>query len=173
MQPDARVTADLIRRQFSCRRGSRIRFAFSAIELIIVVLILGILTAIAVPAYSQSILRYRADFAAKRLESDLQYASTLARTTSTEVTIQFVDGGQPNGSYYWFEAIEDPQRPGSLLTIRFNAEPYQVELSQAPSQISFDVYGAPLNSETWVINSGTPHQRTVSIDKNTGEIATQ
>ena len=149
------------------------RNGFSVLELIIVVLILGILAAIAVPAYSQSILRYRADFAARRLQSDLEYASTLARTTSTEICIKFLDNGQPGGGYYWFETIEDPQRPGSLLTVLLKDEPYRVELSQSPPEIWFDVYGRPLNSEVWVINFGTQHERTVSIDKNTGEITVQ
>ena len=54
-----------------------------------VVLIVGILAAVAAPRYLDTLANYRADATVKRIVADLQLAKRRAQQTSTSQTIEF------------------------------------------------------------------------------------
>ena len=59
------------------------------IELVIVVLILGITAAVAVPRYVDSISDYRVEAAAERIAADLGFARRMAVATGSEQRVHF------------------------------------------------------------------------------------
>ena len=64
----------------------RQRAGFSAIELAIAVLVMGILAAAAAPRFTESLSRSRLDAARKRILADLRYAQRHARTRAARRT---------------------------------------------------------------------------------------
>ena len=67
----------------------RIAFGFSLMELVLVMSIISILSAIAAPRYIGSIQNYRVKAAAKRIQVDLEYARTRAKSISMSKTVAF------------------------------------------------------------------------------------
>src|SRR5204863_23675 len=57
------------------------RRAFSLIEITLVLMVMGVLAALAVPRYASALARYRADAAARRIVADLDLARTTARSS--------------------------------------------------------------------------------------------
>ena len=110
-----------------CTRHARAFFvparpAYTLVELVLVLFIMGVVAAIAVPRLSQSAARQRVDGAASRIVSDLAYARSVARTSSSAVTVLF----DPSRNRYAMAGVRDP--------LRNTAPPYIVDLSQDPYQ---------------------------------------
>jgi len=135
-----------------------------------VLTIIGTIAAIAQPRFMGYVMRYRHDLAARRLTSDLEYASTLARVRSAPVKILFDKGEGLDESRYWFENVEDPDKPGEPYTVVFRQEPYNVIIKEAPGDITYDIDGLPTHSKTFVLGTNPDYQRTIEVDENTGEI---
>mgnify|MGYP000252802508 CR=1 FL=1 len=74
---------------------------FTLMELMIVVIVVGILTAIALPSFQSTIERRRLVGAADNLFSDLQYARSEAIKQNKEITFQFNTGAD------WCYGIDD------------------------------------------------------------------
>ena len=137
-------------------------------ELLIVVLIIGVFTAVAVPAFLDSLLFHRVELAARRLKADLELARQAARATSTTQTISFV------GSTYTLSA--------DVAGLDNPSDGYVVDLSQPPFELdgvtvnfdgtastSFDGYAQPAKGGT-VVLSAKAHQCTVTLDGTTGHV---
>src|SRR5438105_3411892 len=71
------------------RRASIFRLAFSLVELTVVLALVVIVSAIALPRYWSSAGYYRVDLAARRLAADLALAQTHARTTAQFQNVRF------------------------------------------------------------------------------------
>ena len=151
------------------RRGRR---AFSLLELVMVVAIMGIVAAIAAPRYAHSIARYHIDVAAKRIVNDLALASRLARNAGAERTLSFND----DGTQY---TISD------LAGLEKSAEPYRVDLQAEPyctraesvnfggkSSVTFDAFGQADSGGEIVLTSGD-FTRTITLDANSGRATVQ
>ena len=65
------------------------RHGLTMIELIVVVLLIGIITAVAAPRFADAVVRYRADAAAKRVAADLEFARRIAKTSGKSQTVTF------------------------------------------------------------------------------------
>jgi prepilin-type N-terminal cleavage/methylation domain-containing protein len=110
------------------------RAAFSLVELVITLAIIGMLAAIAIPRYGHAQARYRADAAAQRIALDLQRTRDTARTTSSPQ--MFILAG---GTRYAFGA-----NLVSAQAVDLSQEPYRVETaggSLGTEDLQFDGFG--------------------------------
>ena len=150
-------------------RGRR---AFTLVEVVIVVGIIAILSAIAIPHYAGIIQRYRADAAARRIINDLAMVQSRANTTSTSQTIVFSTAA----SQYSVTGMADPTGSTTTYTVRLQDAPYNSRLVSAnfggDSQLSFDGYGVPNRGGTLVLRAGDV-ERTVAVDATSGRAKIQ
>jgi len=145
------------------------RAGFTVIELVIVVLIVGIMAAAAVPRYSDSLLRYRADAAARRIAADLATARARARATSSNQAVTFTV--PPAGNRYRITGMKDPNGFTTTYTVDLAAAPYLATLGTVnlggDTSLIFNGYGIPDSTGTIVVQAGQ-YTRTITIDPNTG-----
>lgn len=164
----------VVMRRFQDRRAPRVTVrprGFSLVEVMLVLVIISTMAAIAVPRFATAQAQYRVEIAAERLASDLEYASVLARTRGGEIKIKFIKGDESDESYYWFETVADPDRPGSLYTVVLRNDPYRVVLLSAPPDISFEPDGLPSQDREFIVSAGVELERTVTVVSDTGEVS--
>ena len=146
--------------------------AFSYVEVLVVVMILAIMAAVAVPKYADSLVRMRLDAAARRIVSDFAAAQARARVTSSRQTITFTV--PPAGSSYQIVGMSDPDRTGLTYTVNLADTSYQATLVSVnlggDATLVYDGYGNPDSSGTIVVQSGS-YTKTITIDPNTGAAA--
>ena len=146
--------------------------AFSLIEVVIVMLILGITATLTIPMIRDSNRGYRAELSAQKLAADLQLASTFARAQSLSVSVEFiVKNDTTNGSY----TIDDVNVPitGGKVEYDFGTGSYAAVLDQAPDKIVFDSHGYPDRDTTIVINDSFPSRKEVVVTQTAGRIVVQ
>jgi type II secretory pathway pseudopilin PulG len=140
------------------------------IELVIVLLIMSILTAVAAPTFFGSLLLHRVESAARRVKADLELARTQARLTSASQSATFTNSA---GTYALSLGIKSLDKPGAIYTVDLKKEPYKLtsataNFSGAPS-VSFDGYGTP-NSGGTVVLTAKSYQCTVTLNGVTGDV---
>ena len=152
------------------------RKGLTLIEMVIVVLIVGIVGALAAPRYSRSLEHFRAEAAARKIAADLARARGDARTTGANRTVEF-DMGL---NQYTLVGVKDLDRPHLDCTTRLSKTGYPATLLSADfndtSQLTYDLHGrawagsplAPLTAGSAVIQAGS-RQRTIVIDPTTGK----
>ncbi|HUU82229.1 MAG TPA: GspH/FimT family pseudopilin [Phycisphaerae bacterium] len=152
--------------QARCRGG--IAQAFSLIELVIVVSIIGVVAAIAAPRFANSIARQRAEGAAKRIAADLALARSQAITRSTSQMVKFDLGSDS----YVMAGVQHLDRAASAYKVDLSAEPYLAGLVSADfggdDEVVFDFHGTPDSGGQVVIKAGA-WQKTVTLDPDTGK----
>jgi prepilin-type N-terminal cleavage/methylation domain-containing protein len=113
----------------------RKRRAFTLIELMLVIAIMAVFSAMAMPRYGRSLARYRADVTARRIAADMALVQTRARAmgATRSMTFSLVEGRyQLTGevdpttstSVYTVDLSQNPNR-ASNLTASFNGKPKQ------------------------------------------------
>lgn len=140
------------------------------VELVIVVIIIGILGAVAVPRYLDTLANYRANATARRIVADLKMAIRRAQQTSTSQTVVFdvVD------SSYEVTGMNDLDRSSEVYEHRLPEIVDQAKLVSADfggsSTLAFDIYGRPSSAGTIVFNVGRSDQ-TIEIEQSGNIIA--
>jgi prepilin-type N-terminal cleavage/methylation domain-containing protein len=148
------------------RAGSR-NAGFSLVELAIVMVIIAIVAAMAVPRYMAGLARYRAEAAARRLVVDLDLARSSARAASEARVLRL----EPATHRYTIVGMDHPDRPGTPYTVRLDEEPYHAIIVShnlgTDAAVTFDGYGQPDLAATITVRSGDT-MRTVTLDPTTG-----
>lgn len=138
------------------------RPAFTAIEMTIVVLIMGILVSVGTPRYLASLAHYRIEAAARLAAMDLRMARDHAIRTSSPQTVDF----DATTESYALPMMPDPNNPSVTYAVQL-ARRYSVVVHSAAfgslDLVQFDMYGKPTNSGTVVLRAGS-RQRTIEVD---------
>ena len=149
-------------------RINRSPTAYSLIELVLVLAIMAIVTALAVPRYNRSVWRSRADAAAKRIASDLELAQSRAYSRNSDQSAVF----SVSTNSYQLAGIADLDHPNQPYTVRLADPPYFAVLKSVnfagSNTASFNGYGQPTNPGTIIIAAGV-EQRTITVDLSSGQ----
>lgn len=145
------------------------RAGFSLVELTLVMAIMAVLAALAVPRWSQATARYRLELAAERVERDLRMARDVARARGASVSVVFSD----EGMVYEIAGLADPERRSTAYSVRLFDEPYgltKVELTLGnASVVAFDGFGVPSASGRITLRNGWG-DRVVEVEAKTGAV---
>lgn len=143
--------------------------AFSIFELVIVLLIMSILTAVAAPVFFDALLFHRVESAARRVKSDLELARTQARLTSASQSIAFTN----SSSSYTLAGIKSFDKPNATYTVDLSKQPFSLDSATAnfsgAATVTFDGYGSPVAGGTVVLTAKS-HQCTVTVNNTTGGV---
>lgn len=144
------------------------RSAFTILELVVVLMIMSILGAIALPTFFRSLEQQRLESAARRIKQDLEQVRQTARTLSKGETLTFT-----SASVYTLPAdVPGLDHASQAYTVNLAAAPYSVTSVSTtslgnPAKVAFNGYGATTASGTIVLQLGG-YGRTVTVDPNTG-----
>lgn len=137
------------------------RSAFSLVEMVMVVVLLGVLAGVAAPRYAAFLREQRLNAAENRIRSDLALAQRRARYLQTAQTMRF----HPGTHRYTLDGMTDPDKSG-VYTVRLGEDPYGVTLVSADlggdANLVFDAQGTPDTGGTIVIRLGS-QTRTISF----------
>ncbi len=143
--------------------------AFTFLELLCVLIVLGIIAAMAVPRYANAIAQNRASAAARRITTDLALAQRHAKFTGTQQKVHF----DPALDKYYIEGMSDPDHPSLLYQVFVGDEPYNTAIVSADfdgdSDIIFDEFGLTGSGGTIVIQIGD-YRKELTVAQQTGRV---
>jgi type II secretory pathway pseudopilin PulG len=138
------------------------------VELVLVVAITAMVSAIAVPRYANSVARYRADSAARRVAADLALAQNNASTAGRPQSVVFV-----SRSYQMPGMAHLDGKSYGDYTVDLGADPYSVTRVAAEfggdATVKFDLYGAPDTGGSVVVEVGDV-RRVVVLSPDSGSV---
>lgn len=156
------------------RLGTARRAGVTLIDLVITILVIGILSAVALPRFVDAVDRLRTEAVARRIASDLNYARRMAIQSSRTVTVTFV--ASPAG--YQMAGVVHPDHPSQSYAVGLADLDSTVALKtfqfNGGGSLSFNTYGRPLVgvaalvTGTVEVSSGN-RVFTVVVDPATGE----
>jgi type IV fimbrial biogenesis protein FimT len=144
---------------------------FSLFEIVLVLAIVAIFTALAAPRYGRASGRYRVDLAARRIMADLRLAQSSAKAASSSRTVSFSTATD----HYQLSNVPALDGVSSDYMVDLSAPPYQADLTNVSfsgSQVTFSGWGLPDQGGSVVLSAGA-EQRTVTVDAATGKISVQ
>lgn len=145
----------------------RVRSAVTMIDLVLVVLMMGIVVAIAQPRFSASLATQRAESSAQRIVTDLKLVRRRAMGSSQSASVNF----QPATNSYSSADIEHFNNSSELYAVDLSESPYQSEIVNADfgggTTLTFDMFGRPNFGGTISIAAGGV-ARTITVHPDSG-----
>jgi len=152
------------RKQFHCPS------AFTLTEITVVVAIIAVLGAVAMPRYALALARYRVAMAEQRILSDLALAQAVAKTSSAGQSVSFNIASNNYQLTGYAGPLNGPAQ--STYTVSLAADPYDATLISASfnntAQLTYDRFGQPVSGGTIVLEVGS-YQKTITVDPNSGK----
>lgn len=151
------------------RRPSRLagRWAFSLLELTLVVLIIGIVSAMVIPRFGNSITRHSADGAARRIAADLRLVRRYAMMTSASQTFR------TDATGYELLGMSHPDHPSQPYRVRLQQDchgaAWQSVDAGGDADLIFDMYGAPDSAATFIVRVAD-QTRTIIVAQESGQV---
>lgn len=144
------------------RRDHKFTRAYTLVELVIVLMIVGILAAVAAPKYSKAMTSFRLQAVADRIAGDIRYAKRMAQQKSSTQLVVF----DPSTDSYSLTSVTDMNRRGRTHQFSLTDLEYECDLVSADfggsSTLTFSIFGRPTNSGTVVVScAGTSATLTV------------
>lgn len=143
--------------------------AFTLVEAVLVVVIVGILAGIAVPRFTGFVTHQHIEAATRRIITDMALAQRRARITSTAQTVTF----DLNADSYTLPGMADPDHPSEPYTVSISDGPYASTITSADfggdTEVVFDGYGVPDSGGTIVVAAGEC-QKTLTLNAQTGRV---
>jgi Tfp pilus assembly protein FimT len=150
------------------RRAQSFRSAVTIIELVIVVMVMSVLAAAALPAFLDSLLYHRVESAARRLKADMELARQTARLTSSAQSLTFT-----NSTYALSAGAKNLDDPNAVYFVDLSAAPFEmgsVTADFSGSQtVSFNGFGTPSSGGTIVLTT-QGHTCTLTLNAMTGDV---
>ncbi len=150
--------------------GRAPRNGFTLIELVIVLLIMGIASAVAVPRFFDVQNSTRLDQACELVARDLKWARHLAMARSTSITVVF----NKNTESYAIQGVMDRDHKQSPHGVDLTESPFEVLIKDAtPVQtVVFDRFGNPGDTLEVELESGALTKK-VKVDSTSGWVTIQ
>ncbi len=148
------------------------RRGFTLVELTIVVFVIGIFAALAVPKFVGSLCFHRVRAAAERIKADLELARHQARMIGSSQTVVF----DVAANSYTIPGLAPLEPGGAEYTVELRDSLYGVTIVSADfggqTQVEYDGFGLPVFGGSVVIRCGS-YQRSVLVDEQTGQASVQ
>lgn len=152
-----------------CRLLRRVE-GLTLIELVIVIAILAIMSAIALPRFANAMRVHRLDAASRRLAGDLRAARAAAIMGRTSRVVEFDVAGQ------WYALMDEADPlvaakgyPASLSDEAYAGISLTVADFNGQDTVTFDRFGVPDEGGTVVISDGD-RAATVTVSSTTGRV---
>ena len=117
--------------------------AFTLVELVLVVAILGVVAAIAIPRFASATTRYRLDLAAARIEGDAVLAAEWARAAGVAHVMSIDTSGDGYTIVVGADGSGATRADVSLRADPYGCDIQAVSVSSGGSKLIFDGYGRP------------------------------
>lgn len=152
-----------------CARA-RVR-GFSLVELVLVLMVLAVVAALAMPRFGNAVARYHVEAAAGRLYADLVLTRETAKQRGRSMAMTFTT---ERGSGWVVRGMADLEHPSSSnYNVDLTLEPYVSSIESVDmggdTEIVFDGFGIPDTNGEIVLRSGA-FTRVIRIAGTTGEI---
>jgi prepilin-type N-terminal cleavage/methylation domain-containing protein len=143
---------------------------FTLVELVMVIGIVALLASVVVPRFTNSLVRQRADAAARRVMFDLGLAQRAAQQSSSGQRVVF----DAAASSYRLVGLADQDRPSGEYVVRLGELPYEATIVSAnfggDATLVFDGYGTPDSSGSVVVRVGN-ELRSVVLAADSGQVS--
>ncbi len=155
------------------RSHQSVRRAFSLLEMVVVVAVIGVLAGIAVPRYGNFVALQHIKAAAARVNIDLGLTQRQAKFSSKQHKVVFDTATHSYRIFVWntggsvWEGLPSLRSSNETYLVELGEEPYAATLVSADfggdNEVIFDGYGTPDSDGTVILQVGL-YTQTITFD---------